>query len=62
MNFIETYAAVKVSHENNELPVANGVETGEEGAEKSRVSVGVVDGDLSSSGELFLVRAVVGNV
>lgn len=57
-----TYAAVEVSHENDELSVADGIQTCEESAEKSRVSVGIVHRDLSGNSELTAIRALVRDI
>ena len=51
-----------MSHEDDELSVANRVESSEEGLEESLVSIGVVDGHFASGSELSTIRAVVGNV
>lgn len=55
-------AAVKVSHEDDELPVTNGIQTSEEGAEESRVTIGIVHGNLSGDSELSSVRTLVRDV
>lgn len=57
-----THAAVEVSHENDELSVADGIQACKESAEESRVSIGIVHRDLSGDSELSAIRALVRNI
>jgi hypothetical protein len=58
----KTYAAVKVSHKNDELSVANSIQTSEESAEESRVSIAIVHRDLSGDSEIFAVRNLIRDI
>lgn len=57
-----TYTTVKVSHKDDELSVTNGIQASEEGAEKSRVPIGVIHRNLSGDSELTSIGALVGDI